>query len=124
MPRKNPVSNNKKHVIDASEERLGRVASEAACFLMGKHKSDFVRNVVPDIHVEIINTNKLLITPAKRRSKIYTRYSGYPGGLKKETLEKLLLNKGPAEALHRAIRGMLPANRLRKQLMKNLIIKN
>ncbi len=108
--------------IDAKDKKLGRLASEVASLLMGKDAPDFARNKVLDRKVTITNASKLSIDPAKARETVYVRYSGYPGGLKHETMEHAIAKKGHGELLKRAIRGMLPSNKLRPKMLKNLII--
>lgn len=110
------------HIIDAENKKLGRVASEVAVFLMGKNRTDFVRNAIPQIKVKVTNASKILTTLKKKESETYKRYSGYPGGLKVVTLGKLVSDKGMKEALRIAVKGMLPKNKLRDRMMKNLII--
>lgn len=111
-----------KHTIDAQGKRIGRVASEASAFLMGKKSPSFKRNAALPVIVEIKNASQLFIESRKLRAKEYTRYSGYPGGLKKEALGNLIKRRGIGEALRRAIYGMLPSNKLRKERMKHLVI--
>ena|SRR3989344_3632350 len=110
------------HVLDAQGKRLGRVATEAAKLLMGKNRVDFVRNTIPDIKVKIINTSKADILNRKLDGKVYTSYSGYPGGLKQNSMRKVVGDKGYKEAFRKAVYGMLPTNKLRAQMMLNLII--
>lgn len=110
------------HTIDAQGKKLGRIASEAASLLMGKNRTDFVRNVAPEVKVKIVNTGKLSVTNKKMEQKIYKNYSGFPGGLKERTMKKVVSDKGMKEAVRIAIRGMLPKNKLRDRMMKNLII--
>ena len=110
------------HTIDATGKKIGRVATEAAVFLMGKNKVSFRRNVVSGEKVSIINAGKLSISEKKKDGKIYKRYSGYPGGLKETSLGELLEKKGAREVLRKAVHGMLPGNRLRPRMMKNLEI--
>lgn len=110
------------HEINAQNKKLGRVASEAASFLMGKNRLDFVRNTVADIKVKIINASKLDVTNKKLGAKTYKLYSGYPGGLKEPTMKKVIADKGFKEIFRIAVRGMLPKNKLRDRMMKNLII--
>ena len=110
--------------IDASGRTLGRVASEAAMSLMGKTKATFERNVYSGFPVKITNASKLRIT-AKKLAEIYhTQYSGYPGGLRTtkgtETAEK----KGLKELIRLATYQMLPGNKLRREMMKNLTIED
>ena len=108
--------------IDATNKKLGRVASEAAKILMGKDTITFARHILTDVKVEVTNAGKINVDDTKKRSKIYQRYSGYPGGRKEITLEKMEEKKGMKEAVKIAIRGMLPNNKLRAQMLKNLTI--
>lgn len=113
-----------KYTIDAKGRVPGRVATEVAVILMGKNKADFARNRIPEVEVEVMNTDALKFDAKKLRDKIYFHHSGYPGGLKKETQGKVIEKKGSGEVLRRAVYGMLPKNKLRDQMMKNLVIKN
>jgi len=108
--------------IDAQNKKLGRLASEVASILMGKNRADFVRNAIPDVKVKITNAGKIFTTNKKMSNKIYKNYSGYPGGLKERTMKKVVSDKGMKEVLRIAVRGMLPKNKLRDRMMKNLII--
>lgn len=110
------------YTIDATDKRIGRVATEAANVLRGKNSTAFKPNVVPDVQVTIENASKVAIDESKLENKTYVRYSGYPGGLKRDTLEQVISNKGHAEVVRRAVYGMLPSNRLRAPLMKRLTI--
>lgn len=110
------------HTIDATGKKIGRVAGEAAVILMGKNKTSFRRNVVSGEKVSILNAGKLSVSAKKKDGKTYRRYSGYPGGLKEETLGEMVEKKGYREALRKAVYGMLPGNRLRPRMMKNLEI--
>jgi large subunit ribosomal protein L13 len=117
--------------IDAQDKTLGRVASAAAKALMGKHKVGFVKNQIMGEEVTITNATKIKITGAKERDKVYLRYSGYPGGQKKETYAMLTAatetkkaRRGHKEAIRRAIMGMLPKNRLQDRRIKLLTIQN
>lgn len=109
-----------KKVIDATNKSIGRVATEAAMALMGKDNPSFQPNVVTDVEVTIENAAQTKITDKKKDEKKYPKYSGYPGGLKFETLRKIIDKKGYEEVYKKAIKGMLPANRLRDLRMKNL----
>jgi len=106
--------------IDAKGKTLGRVATEAASLLMGKDKTSFVRNKISGESVLIINASQIKIDPKKMKEKFYLNYSGYPGGLKKEDMKKVVGKKGFAEIFKLAIDGMLPKNRLHDKMMKNL----
>ena len=111
-----------KHVIDAQNKKIGRVATEAAVLLMGKNLLTFARNTVPDVKVEIKNTSKALIDEKKKLQKTYSRYSGYPGGLKKSTMAEIIAKKGYGQLFREAVSGMLPKNKLRQKMMNNLIV--
>lgn len=108
--------------IDAQGKKLGRLASEVATILMGKNRPDFVRNAIPNVKVKIINAGKIFVTNKKMDQKVYKNYSGYPGGLKERSMKKVVSDKGMRESLRIAIKGMLPKNKLRDRMMKNLII--
>jgi large subunit ribosomal protein L13 len=110
------------YTIDAQGKKLGRIASEAATILMGKNRVDFVRNAIPNIKLKITNSSKIETTNKKMEQKVYKNYSGYPGGLRERSMKKVVQDGGMKEALKIAIRGMLPKNRLRDRMMKNLII--
>lgn len=111
-----------KYTLDATNRSIGRVATEAAVFLMGKNEVDFARNTMPDSRVEITNASKAKIFPAKMLQKTYSRYSGYPGGLKQPTMAKVIDNKGYSELFREAVSGMLPKNKLRSKMLKNLTV--
>ncbi len=117
----NPVTS-KTHAIDASGKRLGKVATEAASVLLGKRSVDFTRHIVEDVTVTIANASKMDVPSRKADGEIYQTYSGYPGGRKVETLGHLANRRGYAEVLRRTIGGMLPNNKLKKQLLKQLVI--
>lgn len=112
------------HTLDAQGKRLGRIASEAAKLLMGKNRVDFVRNAVPNVKVTILNTSKADLTNKKLDQKVYTSYSGYPGGLKQRSMKKVISDKGTKETFKKAVYGMLPANKLRAKMMLNLKVEN
>ncbi|MEZ4104577.1 MAG: uL13 family ribosomal protein [Candidatus Paceibacterota bacterium] len=114
-------TNTKVHTIDATGKRLGILATEVAKILNGKDQTDFARHTVADVKVEIINASKLDI-PEGKKAEIYQSYSGWPGGRKTETLEHLGERRGYAEVIRRTIAGMLPSNKLKKPLLKNLVI--
>jgi large subunit ribosomal protein L13 len=112
-----------KYTIDAQGKKLGRVASEAAAILMGKNSVSFAKNKVAVSTVEILNTKSADISAKKKEKDIYVTYTGFRGGLNKETLGHLIARRGTKEAFHRAIERMLPNNKLRDKRLKNLIIK-
>lgn len=111
-----------KYTLDAQNKRIGRIATDAAVFLMGKNLKTFAKNNIPDVKVEIINTSKSLIDDNKREQKYYSRYSGYPGGLKQPIMAEVIAKKGYSEVFREAVSGMLPKNKLRAKMLKNLII--
>lgn len=111
-----------KHTIDAKGEKLGRVASRAASLLMGKNSPSFARNVVPDVVVEIINASQISLDAKKARDTKYARYSGFPGGLKFQNMNEIVAKKGYRDLFEKAIYGMLPTNKLRSIMIKNLIV--
>jgi large subunit ribosomal protein L13 len=108
-------------IIDAEGRALGRVASEAAYALRGKTDPSFESNLVPDQKVIITNAGRIRITGKKLRESMRERYSGYPGGLKQIPYERDF-KKDPREFMRRTITGMIPRNRLRKDILKNLTI--
>jgi large subunit ribosomal protein L13 len=112
----------KEYTIDAAGKKLGRVASEVAKILIGKNLTNFVRNSYPSVTVNLINTSKADITDKKLREKTHSKYSGYPGGLVKETLKKTVEKKGYSEIFRMAVKGMLPKNKLQTPMLKNLVI--
>ena len=106
------------HVIDADGLVLGRVATEAARILRGKHKPIYTPHIDTGDHVIIINADKMVLTSDKGSKKMIYRHSGYPGGIKERTYSDLM-EKKPQEAVRRSIRGMLPKTRLgRAQISK------
>ena len=111
-----------RYTIDAAGQSLGRVASEAASVLLGKKSANYVQNAVLPVEVEIVNASQLAITEKRIKGKEYTHYTGYPGGLRITPLARLLETKGVSEALRKAVDGMIPRNKLRKERMKRLTI--
>ncbi len=109
--------------IDATNKTLGRVASEAAKVILGKHKPTFAKNAVMGEEVTVTNAGKIRISGTKTSDKKYVRYSGYPGGQKIENYAMLTARRGEAEAIRRAVLGMLPKNRLQAKRIKLLTIK-
>jgi len=109
----------KTYKIDATDKKLGRLASEIASILRGKNRADFLPYKLSDNKVIVFNTAKIVVTGKKFEDKIYYRHSGYPGGIK-EINFKDLFEKDPNEPLRKAIYGMLPKNKLRDKMLKNL----
>ena len=85
------------YTIDAQDKKLGRLATEAATILMGKNRTDFVRNAIPEVKLKIINAGKISVTNKKISNKNYKTYSGYPGGLKESSMKKVIADKGMKE---------------------------
>ncbi len=108
------------YTIDAKDRAIGRIASEAAFIIMGKNSSLFVRNIAPDLRVNIINAAKTKIPVKKLSGKEYHRFTGYPSGRKSETLGEVIKKFGFNEVFKKAVYGMLPKNKLRKTMLKNL----
>jgi large subunit ribosomal protein L13 len=105
-------------VVDAEGQTLGRLATQIADSLRGKRKPEYTPHIDTGDFVVVINAEKITVTGSKRTEKIYYRHSGYPGGLKSRTLDEML-EKRPEEVIRKAVKGMLPRNRLaRKQLTK------
>jgi len=113
---------NDSHTIDAAGKTLGRVASEAAKALMGKMRADYTPNKSSGVKVTITNAGKMYMREKKRAQKMYTTYSGYPGGQKVESLASLNARKGKGEAVRRAVKRMLPQNTMRVARLKNLTV--
>jgi len=106
-------------VVDASDKTLGRLASEIAHRLRGKHKAEYTPHVDTGDYIVVINAEKVRVTGAKTTDKIYHHHTGYPGGLKSISFEKLI-DKAPERALQSAVRGMLPHNPLGRAMFKKL----
>jgi large subunit ribosomal protein L13 len=106
-------------VVDADGQVLGRLAAEVAVLLRGKHKAIFAPHADTGDYVIIVNAKGVRLTGDKATQKMYTRHSGYPGGLRQVPYEELLA-KRPATAVEKAVRGMLPHNRLGRAMLKKL----
>jgi large subunit ribosomal protein L13 len=107
------------HVVDADGLTLGRMATEVARVLRGKHKPTYTPHMDTGDHVIIVNADKVVLTSGKAEKKQVFRHSGYPGGIRSTTYAKLLADK-PEEAVRRTVRGMLPKNRLGRQMLRKL----
>ena len=107
------------HVVDADGMVLGRLCTEVARILRGKHKPVFAPHMDMGDHVIIINASKIVMTKGKADKNMVYTYSGYPGGLKSETYQNLL-NRKPADAIRRSVAGMLPKGPLGRQMIKKL----
>ncbi len=119
MAKPQDIPERKWYILDAEGKVLGRLATEAARILRGKHKPDFTPNVDTGDHVIVVNASKIVLTGKKLQNKKYIRHSGYPGGLKVMSYEKLLKNR-PELAVEKAIVGMLPHTRLGADMAKKL----
>lgn len=108
-----------KHTIDASGKILGRLATEVATLLMGKHKIHFVPYLDVGDYVVVTNASKVKVSGKKESQKVYIRHSGYPGGLKTETFDRLIVRKSQYLIEH-AVKGMLPKSKLGRQMIKKL----
>jgi large subunit ribosomal protein L13 len=108
------------YIIDAEGQVLGRLASQIAQILRGKHKPTFTPHLQSGDFVIVINAAKIAVTGNRLEQKIYYRHSQYPGGLKKQTLRQVLEGKYPERALEHAVRGMVMHNRLGRQIMSRL----
>ena len=106
-------------VIDAEGLVLGRLATEAARILRGKHKPTFAPHLDMGDHVVIVNADKIVVTSDKAEKKVYYRHSGYPGGISKQTLGEVMATK-PEEVIRKAVRGMIPKTRLGRAQLKKL----
>lgn len=107
------------YVVDAEGLTLGRMSTEVARILRGKHKAMYTPHMDTGDHVIIINADKVVLTNNKAEAKQVYRHTGYPGGIRSTTYATLLAEK-PAEAVRRTVRGMLPKNRLGRQMLKKL----
>jgi large subunit ribosomal protein L13 len=106
-------------LVDATDLPLGRLASEVAQLLRGKHKPQFAPHLDLGDFVIVVNAARVAVTSDKSQSKIYYRHSGYPGGLKAESFERLR-DRRPEAIVERAVRGMLPKNRLGRAVLRKL----
>ena len=109
------------YVIDAEGKPLGRVASKAAHILRGKHKATYTPHIDRGDYVIIVNASKVLLTGNKLEDKKYYSHSGYPGGLRTRTAKEMI-EKYPEEMVEKAVKGMLPKNRLGRAMYKKLFV--
>jgi len=107
------------YVVDATDKTLGRLATELAARLRGKHKPEFTPHVDTGDHIVVVNASRIRVTGNKLKDKTYYRHTGYVGNLKSVSLEKLMEDK-PEAALEYAVKGMLPKNRLGRAMIKKL----
>lgn len=116
-------SERKWYIVDAEDQVLGRIASQIAMILRGKHKPTYTPHLDTGDHVVVINAEKIKTTGNKELQKLYTRYSGYPGGLRKTNLQNMITTR-PDQVLMHAVKGMLPKNTLGRKMIKKLRIYN
>jgi large subunit ribosomal protein L13 len=107
------------HIIDAKGEVLGRISTKIAELLIGKGKPSFSRHMDSGDNVVVINAEKIVLTGNKAKQKVYRGHSGYPGGFKEESYEKIL-KEHPERIIEHAVAGMIPDNRLKADRMKRL----
>ncbi len=109
-------------LVDAQDLVLGRICSEVAKLIRGKHKTNFTPHVDCGDNVVVINSDKIRLTGKKWDDKEYVRHSGYPGGQKKTTPRQLMAKSSSTKIIEKAVRGMLPKNRLGRALFNNLYV--
>ena len=107
------------YLVNAEGQTLGRLASQIASRLRGKHKPEYTPHVDTGDYIVVVNAEKIRVTGRKLKDKIYYKHTGYIGNLKKESLEHLM-QRAPEKALERAVKGMLPRNPLGRQMIKKL----
>ena len=107
------------YVVDATGKTLGRLATQIAIYLRGKHKPEYTPNMDLGDHIIVINAEKVNVTGGKRKGKLYRHHSGYIGGLKTIVFEKLLIKK-PEQIIEKAVKGMLPKGPLGRQMFRKL----
>ena len=109
------------YLVDAEGQTLGRLATEIARVLRGKNKPQYTPHVDTGDFVVVVNAEKVVVTGKKAEQKVYRRHSGYPGGLKETSYEQMM-ERRPTEILRRAVKGMMPKNRLARQQLRKLKI--
>ncbi len=115
----NENTEHKWYVVDATDKVLGRLATQIAKVLRGKHKPEYTPHADAGDYVIVLNAAQVKVTGNKRDEKIYYRHSGYPGGLKEETFEEVQA-KDPARIIEKAVKGMLPKNPLGREMLRKL----
>ena len=107
------------YIVDAAGKTLGRLATEIASRLRGKHKAEYTPHVDTGDYIVVVNAEKIRVTGAKAKDKMYHHHTGYPGGLKSISFEKLI-DKAPGRAMQTAVKGMLPKNTLGRAMFRKL----
>lgn len=115
----NETIEHKWYLVDASDKVLGRLASQIAKYLRGKHKPEYTPHADAGDYIVVINAAQIKVTGKKEQDKVYYRHSGYPGGLK-ETRFKQLQEKDPTKIIELAVKGMLPKNPLGRAMLRKL----
>lgn len=115
----NEIVEHKWYVVDASGKVLGRLASQIAKYLRGKHKPEYTPHVDTGDYIVVINASQVKVTGNKEKEKVYYHHSGYPGGIKEATFEKLHA-KDPTQIIELAVKGMLPKNPLGRDMLRKL----
>lgn len=108
------------YVVDASNKVLGRVATEIARRLRGKHKAEYTPHVDTGDYIVVINAEKIAVTGRKFKEKMYYHHTGHPGGIKQRSFEKVIQGKNPGEIIEKAVKGMLPKNPLGREMYRKL----
>lgn len=111
-----------RYTIDAEGRSIGRIASEAASLLIGKKIPSAAKHLVPSVFVTVVNAKHTRMTEKKQNEKIYVTYSGYPAGIKRTTLSTKIAKHGVRDVIREAVWGMLPKNKLRARMIKNLTV--
>lgn len=109
------------HVVDATTKTLGRLSTEIAGLILGKHRTDSQKHVAAPVRVIVINSDTLKVTGKKKEQKMYRKYSGYPGGLRERTMKEQM-GRDSRVIIEQSVFGMLPKNRLRASRMRNLYV--
>src|SRR3989339_161834 len=107
------------YLVDAADQTLGRIATEIAMILQGKHKPTYTPHVDTGDYVVVINAAQIKVSGAKTKNKIYYHHTGFPGGIKQANFEELMAKK-PTAAIEKAVKGMLPKNQLYREGIKKL----
>lgn len=107
------------YIVDATDKTLGRMASEIARRLRGKHKAEFTPHVDTGDYIVVINAEKISVTGKKRTDKVYYHHSGYPGGIKSRSFEDMV-EKAPERVVEMAVKGMMPKNKLSRSMLGKL----
>jgi len=109
------------YVVDATDKTLGRLSTAIANRLRGKHKPEYTPHVDTGDYIVVVNADKVIVTGNKARDKIYHHHTGYPGGIKSITFDKLI-DKAPEQVIEKAVKGMMPKNKLSRSMMAKLKI--